>query len=111
MAVHVQLKIYEGPLDLLLHLIRKNELSIVDIPIASITEQYLAALELMQGLNLDLSGEYLVMAATLVHIKSKTLLPPEEEESEDEDEGPRQPRGAGPPPAGIRTLQERGTGA
>ena len=84
MAVHVQLQIYEGPLDLLLHLIRKNELSIVDIPIASITEQYLAALELMQGLNLDLSGEYLVMAATLVHIKSKTLLPPEEEEGEDE---------------------------
>ncbi len=86
MAVNVQLKIYEGPLDLLLHLIRKNELSIVDIPIASITEQYLAALELMQGLNLDLSGEYLVMAATLLHIKSRTLLPPEEEEGEDDDE-------------------------
>lgn len=86
MAVHVQLKIYDGPLDLLLHLIRKNELSIVDIPVASITEQYLAALELMQGLNLDLSGEYLVMAATLLHIKSKTLLPPEEE-GEDEDDG------------------------
>ena len=88
MAVHVQLKIYEGPLDLLLHLIKKNELDIVDIPIASITEQYLAALELMQGLNLDVSGEYLVMAATLLHIKSKMLLPPEEvDEDDDEEDG------------------------
>lgn len=87
MAVHVQLKIYEGPLDLLLHLIKKSELSIADIPIASITEQYLAALELMQGLNLDVSGEYLVMAATLVHIKSKTLLPPEDDDEDDDDEG------------------------
>ena len=86
MAVHVQLKIYEGPLDLLLHLIRKNELSIIDIPIASITEQYLEALELMQGLNLDLSGEYLVMAATLLHIKSKMLLPPEEDDDDDNEE-------------------------
>lgn len=87
MAVRVQLPIYEGPLDLLLHLIRKDDLSIADIPIASITEQYLAALELMQGLDLDVSGEYLVMAATLLHIKSKTLLPPEEEGEEDDDEG------------------------
>lgn len=86
MAVHVQLQIYEGPLDLLLHLIKQNELSIVDIPIASITEQYLEALELMQGLNLDVSGEYLVMAATLLHIKSKTLLPPDEEDEDDDDE-------------------------
>ena len=85
MAVHVQLKIYEGPLDLLLHLIKKNELSIDDIPIASITEQYLAALELMQGLNLDLSGEYLVMAATLLHIKSKMLLPPDEDDEDDDE--------------------------
>ena len=86
MAVHVQLQIYEGPLDLLLHLIKQNELSIADIPIASITEQYLEALELMQGLNLDVSGEYLVMAATLLHIKSKTLLPPDEEVEDDDDE-------------------------
>jgi segregation and condensation protein A len=86
MAVHVQLKIYEGPLDLLLHLIKKNELDIVDIPIASITEQYLSALELMQGLNLDVSGEYLVMAATLLHIKSKMLLPPEEADEDDDEE-------------------------
>ncbi len=87
MAVRVQLPIYEGPLDLLLHLIRKDDLSIADIPIASITEQYLAALELMQGLDLDVSGEYLVMAATLLHIKSKTLLPREEGGEEDDDEG------------------------
>ncbi len=87
MAVHVQLEIYEGPLDLLLHLIKKNELSIVDIPIATITEQYLETLELMQGLNLDVSGEYLVMAATLVHIKSRMLLPPDEEDEDDEEEG------------------------
>lgn len=87
MAVRVQLPIYEGPLDLLLHLIRKDDLSIADIPIASITEQYLAALELMQGLDLDVSGEYLVMAATLLHIKSKTLLPPEEGGEEEDDEG------------------------
>lgn len=87
MAVRVQLPIYEGPLDLLLHLIRKDDLSIADIPIASITEQYLAALELMQGLDLDVSGEYLVMAATLLHIKSKTLLPREEEGEEGDDEG------------------------
>ena len=86
MAVHVQLQIYEGPLDLLLHLIKQNELSIADIPIASITEQYLEALELMQGLNLDVSGEYLVMAATLLHIKSKMLLPPDEEDEDDDDE-------------------------
>ncbi len=86
MAVHVQLKLYEGPLDLLLHLVRKNELSIADVPIASITEQYLAALELMQGLNLDVSGEYLVMAATLLHIKSKTLLPPDEDDEDDDEE-------------------------
>ncbi len=85
MAVHVQLKLYQGPLDLLLHLIKKNELSIADIPVASITEQYLAALELMQGLDLDVSGEYLVMAATLLHVKSRTLLPPDEDDDEDDD--------------------------
>ena len=85
MTLHVQLKIYEGPLDLLLHLIKKNELDIVDIPIASITEQYLEALELMQGLNLDVSGEYLVMAATLLQLKSRMLLPPEHEDGEEDD--------------------------
>jgi segregation and condensation protein A len=86
MSVNVQLEIYEGPLDLLLHLIKKNELNIADIPIATITEQYLGTLELMQSLNLDLSGEYLVMAATLLHIKSKMLLPPDEVDAEEEED-------------------------
>jgi segregation and condensation protein A len=74
-------------LDLLLHLIKKNELSITDIPIATITEQYLSTLELMQSLNLDVAGEFLVMAATLIHIKSRMLLPPGENEDEEEEEG------------------------
>ena len=74
-------------MDLLLHLIKKNELSITDIPIATITEQYLSTLELMQGLNLDVAGEFLVMAATLIHIKSRMLLPPGDDEDEEEEEG------------------------
>jgi segregation and condensation protein A len=80
------LEIFEGPLDLLLHLIKKNEVSITDIPIATITEQYLATLELMQNLSLDVAGEFLVMAATLIHIKSRMLLPTGDNEA-DEDEG------------------------
>jgi len=90
-STNVQLGIFEGPLDLLLHLIKKNEVSITDIPIATITEQYLATLELMQNLDLDVAGEFLVMAATLIHIKSRMLLPVEDGETE-EDEGvdPRQ---------------------
>jgi segregation and condensation protein A len=83
----VQLEIFEGPLDLLLHLIKKNEVNITDIPIAVITEQYLATLDLMETLSLDVAGEFLVMAATLVHIKSRTLLPPDESELDDEEEG------------------------
>ncbi len=86
MSTNVQMEIFEGPLDLLLHLIKKNEVSITDIPIAEITEQYLSTLELMQSLNLDLAGEFLVMASTLIHIKSLTLLP-EEEGNPDEEEG------------------------
>jgi segregation and condensation protein A len=82
----VQLEMFEGPLDLLLHLIKKNEVAITDIPIATITEQYLATLDLMQGLNLDVAGEFLVMAATLVHIKSRMLLPADES-AEGEEEG------------------------
>lgn len=87
MITHVQLEIFEGPLDLLLHLIKKNEVSITDIPIATITEQYLSTIELMQSLNLDVAGEFLVMAATLIHIKSRMLLPPGEEEDEEEEGG------------------------
>jgi segregation and condensation protein A len=80
------LEIFEGPLDLLLHLIKKNEVSIIDIPIATITEQYLATLELMENLSLDVAGEFLVMAATLIHIKSRMLLPAGDDEA-DEEEG------------------------
>jgi segregation and condensation protein A len=80
------LDIFEGPLDLLLHLIKKNEVSVTDIPIATITEQYLATLDLMQTLSLDVAGEFLVMAATLIHIKSRMLLPAGAEEP-DEEEG------------------------
>jgi segregation and condensation protein A len=74
-ALPVHLENFEGPLDLLLHLIKKNEVSIYDIPIALITRQYLDAISLMQELNLDVAGEFVVMAATLIHIKSKMLLP------------------------------------
>nr|AYC79550.1 hypothetical protein [uncultured bacterium] len=74
-ALPVHLDNFEGPLDLLIHLIRKNEVNIYDIPIALITRQYLDTIQLMQELNLDVAGDFLVMAATLIHIKSKMLLP------------------------------------
>jgi segregation and condensation protein A len=81
---------FEGPLDLLLHLIQKNELDIFNIPISLVTEQYLEYLQLMKVLNLDIAGEYLLMAATLLHIKSKMLLPKSSEgEEEEEEEDPR----------------------
>src|SRR5512136_3196125 len=80
---------FEGPLDLLLHLIQKNELDIFNIPIAIITEQYLEYLQLMKVLNLDTAGEYLLMASTLLHIKSKMLLPKTSEGEEEEGEDPR----------------------
>lgn len=86
MAYQVRLEVFEGPLDLLLYLIEKNEVSIFDIPIAEITEQYLEYLELMEMLDLNISGEFLVMAATLMHIKSKMLLPPEEKPLEEEED-------------------------
>jgi segregation and condensation protein A len=74
-AFPVKLENFEGPLDLLLHLIKKSEVDVHDIPIALITQQYLDAIHLLQELNLDVAGEFLVMAATLIHIKSKMLLP------------------------------------
>jgi segregation and condensation protein A len=80
---------FEGPLDLLLHLIQKNELDILNIPIALVTEQYLEYLQLMKVLNLDVAGEYLLMASTLLHIKSKMLLP-KSSEREEEEEDPRE---------------------
>lgn len=87
MGYEVKLEIFEGPLDLLLYLIKKNEIDIYDIPIAIITEQYLTHVEMMKSLNLDVAGEYLVLAATLIHIKSKMLLPsPEENIEVEEDE-------------------------
>lgn len=85
----VRLEMFEGPLDLLLHLIQKNELDITNIPIALITEQYLEYLRLMKVLNLDIAGEYLLMASTLLHIKSKMLLPTASAEEEEEGEDPR----------------------
>ena len=80
---------FEGPLDLLLHLIQKNELDIFNIPISLITEQYLEYLQLMKVLNLDIAGEYLLMASTLLHIKSRMLLPKSSEAEEEEEEDPR----------------------
>ncbi|WP_298036958.1 segregation/condensation protein A [uncultured Desulfuromonas sp.] len=81
---------FEGPLDLLLHLIRKNEMDISDIPIAEITVQYLAILEGMKSLNLEVAGEFLLMAATLMHIKSRMLLPASaDEDTDDFEEDPR----------------------
>ena len=80
----VKLEVFEGPLDLLLHLIKKNEVEITDIPVATITEQYLAYLGMLRELSLDVAGEFLVMAATLTLIKSRMLLPPSEEDEEEE---------------------------
>ena len=91
MPYKVKLDVFEGPLDLLLYLIKKSELDIHDIPINLITEQYLEYLNLMQLLDLDLAGEFLVMATTLMHIKSRMLLPPEEQTPEEEpEEDPRE---------------------
>jgi segregation and condensation protein A len=91
-AYPIRLENFEGPLDLLIHLIRKNQVNVYDIPITLITAQYLEYIELMQELNLDVAGEFLVMAATLIHIKSRMLLPrpPAESEVEGEAEDPRE---------------------
>jgi segregation and condensation protein A len=89
-SYRIKLEIFEGPLDLLLHLIKKNELDIYDIPIALITKQYMGYLDLMKNLNLDIAGEFLVMASTLTLIKSRMLLPTTETgDEEDEGEDPR----------------------
>jgi segregation and condensation protein A len=88
-SYRVSLPMFEGPLDLLLHLVQKHELDILDIPIAFVTEKYTAYIRMMDELNIDLASEYLVMAATLVHIKSRMLLPnaPVDEEEEAEELG------------------------
>ncbi|MDP2939287.1 MAG: segregation/condensation protein A [Candidatus Omnitrophota bacterium] len=86
MSYKLKLDIFEGPLDLLLYLIKKDEINIYDIPIAKVTEQYLQYLELMKLLDLEIVGEFLVMAATLMQIKSKMLLPPDPSEVQEEEE-------------------------
>src|SRR6201996_7103076 len=86
---HVRLPVFEGPLDLLLYLIKKDELDIYDIPIEKITAQYLEYLKIIKMLDLEVAGDYLVVAATLVYIKSRTILPhdqrPPEDEAEEDD--------------------------
>jgi segregation and condensation protein A len=89
-AYPVKLENFEGPLDLLLHLIKQHELNIYDIPIALVTRQYLDYIDLMQEMNLDVAGEFLVMAATLIHVKSRMLLPRPDPTQEDPDEDPRE---------------------
>jgi segregation and condensation protein A len=90
MSYKVRLEIFEGPLDLLLYLVKKNHFNIYDIPVAKVTEQYLEYINLMQFLDLNIAGEFLVMAATLMQIKSKMLLPAEQTQEQEEEEDPRQ---------------------
>jgi segregation and condensation protein A len=90
-APRITLPEFQGPLDLLLYLIKRDKIDIHDMPIAPITKSYMEYLELMQQLNLDVAGEFMVMAATLIHIKSKMLVPvdPTEAQGDDEQEDPR----------------------
>jgi segregation and condensation protein A len=92
----VALDVFEGPLDLLLHLVRRHELEILDIPIAFVTEKYLEYLALMRAMDLEIAGDYLVMAATLAYLKSRELLPPDPDESDEalDDEDGEDPREA-----------------
>lgn len=89
MSYKLNLDIFEGPLDLLLYLIKKDDIDICDIPIAKVTEQYLKYIEMMQMLDLEIVGDFLVMAATLMQIKSRMLLPPDPEELTTLEEDPR----------------------
>ncbi|TCK97978.1 condensin subunit ScpA [Natranaerovirga hydrolytica] len=89
MSISIKLEAFEGPLDLLLHLIEKNKVSIYDIPIVSITDQYLQYINAMEEKNLDIMSEFLVMAATLINIKSKMLIPKNEDKEEEQEEDPR----------------------
>jgi segregation and condensation protein A len=88
-AYQVRLPVFEGPLDLLLHLIRVNEMDIFDIPIVEVTRQYQESLDMMRRLDLEVAGEFVLMAATLMHIKSKLLLPRDPEPGGEESEDPR----------------------
>src|SRR5687767_14589955 len=85
----ISLPLYEGPLDLLLDMIRRQKLDIYDIPIAKVTEQYLAYLHLMQEMNVDIASEFLLIAAQLIYIKSRTLLPPDPDAVDEDAEDPR----------------------
>jgi len=85
----ISLPLYEGPLDLLLDLIRRQKLDIYDIPIAKVTEQYLSFLHLMEEMNVDVASEFLVIAAQLIYIKSRMLLPPDPDATPEEQEDPR----------------------
>ncbi len=99
MTYQFKLDIFEGPLDLLLHLIKEQKMDIYDIPIAKITKQYLEYIDLLKDLNLEIAGEYLLMAAELTRIKSKLLLPQVQTDDEDED-------GEDPRAALVRRLME-----
>jgi segregation and condensation protein A len=85
----ISIPLYEGPLDLLLDLIRRQKLDIYDIPIASVTEQYLSYLRLMEDMNVDVASEFLVIAAQLIYVKSRMLLPPDPDATPEEQEDPR----------------------
>ena len=87
---HVQTAVFDGPLDLLLYLIRRDGVDVRDIPIAHVTTEYLAVLERMRKLDLTVAGEFLVMASTLCQLKSRELLPREERELEEEEEDPKE---------------------
>ena len=87
--LNISLPLYEGPLDLLLDMIRKQKIDIYDIPIARITEQYLEYLRFIQELNIDVAGDFVFMAAQLIYIKSRMLLPPDPDATEGEDTDPR----------------------
>ncbi len=88
-SIHFKLPVFEGPLDLLLHLIKGQKIDIYDIPILQITHQYMEYVKMIKDLNLEIAGEFLLMAATLIHIKSRMLLPPDEENVEEPIEDPR----------------------
>lgn len=86
---NIKIPVFEGPFDLLLHLIKEAKIDIYDIPISLITSQYLQYIEMMKELNLEIAGDFLVLASTLIHIKSRMLLPPDEDVPLDEQEDPR----------------------
>jgi segregation and condensation protein A len=89
MSYRLKLEIFEGPLDLLLFLIKKDDIDITNIPVAQVTDQYMKYIEMMQVLDLDIVGDFLVMAATLMQIKSRMLLPPDPNSEQEQEEDPR----------------------